>query len=281
MHKIGFLLLLNSLILTSHSSILPENNFAIPITEKNEGLTEAQYNLIIDKVERVYRPIVEKLGLKLTIERLWTSSRVNAGTVRSGKEVILRMYGGYARHPLITEDAFALVLCHELGHHLGGSPRKDLYGRGPEWPSTEGQADYFATLKCLRKVFRKENNTEIVGKLEVPELIQENCSKSFPTDWEAAICIRTSIAGLKNSHISAHIRGVENPQIETPDLSVVDKTYEGHPIPQCRLDTYFQGSICEVSSNISVSANNEVTGTCHEENDIKTGLRPTCWFRPR
>jgi hypothetical protein len=281
MGKLRLLLLLNSFILTSHSSILPENNFAIPISEKNEGLTEAQYNLTIDKVEKVYRPIVEKLGLKLKIERLWTNSRVNAGTVRAGKEVILRMYGGYARHPLITEDAFTLVLCHELGHHLGGSPRKDLYGRGPEWPSTEGQADYFATLKCLRKVFRKENNTEVVQKLEVPELIQTNCSKSFPVDWEAAICIRTSIAGLKNSYISAHIRGIENPQIETPDSSMVEKTYEGHPIPQCRLDTYFQGSVCEVPSNISVSDTNEVTGTCHQENGNDMGLRPACWFKPR
>ena len=281
MGKSVLLLLLTTFAFPSHSTILPENNYSIPISEKNEGLSEAQYNLTIDKVEKIYRPIVAKLGLKLKIERLWKDPRVNAGTIRAGREVILKMYGGYARHPLITEDAFALVLCHELGHHLGGTPRKDLYGRGPEWPSTEGQADYFATLKCLRKVFQKEMNTEIVEKLEVPEVVQNNCSKSFPTDWEKAICIRTSIAGLNNSYISSQIRGVENPQFETPDPTVVEKTYEGHPAPQCRLDTYFQGSICEVPSIISVSASDETTGTCHGENGINLGLRPLCWFKPR
>jgi hypothetical protein len=43
-------ILLMSLII-SHSvtaSILPENDWKIPISAKNEGLTEAQYNSVID-----------------------------------------------------------------------------------------------------------------------------------------------------------------------------------------------------------------------------------------
>lgn len=281
MRKLGILLLLNFYVFSGYSSILPENSYTIPITQKNEGLSEIQYHKVIDKVENIYSPIVEELGMKLKIERLWNDPRVNAGTIKMGKEVIIRMYGGYARHPSITEDAFALVICHELGHHLGGAPRKDLYGRGPEWPSVEGQADYFATLKCLRKVFRKDQNSKIISNFEVPEIIQKTCTNAFPTEWEAAICIRTTLAGIANSHISSLIRGHQPPTVDTPDPNIVSETFEAHPIPQCRLDTYFQGSICKVSSDVFVSSENEATGTCHQLNNHATGMRPLCWFSPK
>src|SRR5688572_21732024 len=96
--------------LTAESSILPENNLAIPVHNKNEGLTEIQYNKVIDKVESVYRPIIEEMGIKLTVNRLWESPRVNAGATKKGKEWIINLYGGYARHPLVTEDGYALVI---------------------------------------------------------------------------------------------------------------------------------------------------------------------------
>lgn len=264
----------------SFASILPENNRAIPLTQKNDGLTEVQYNQVIDRFEAVYRPIVEKEGKKLTIKRLWEDSRVNAGTTMKGKEIIFRMYGGYARHQLISEDAYSLVLCHELGHHFGGRPRKIFEDGNPGWPSVEGQADYFATLKCLRKVFRKENNEEIVSKLTVTPFVSERCSAAFKRDWEVNICIRTAIAGMVNSSISADIRNTEIPHLETPDLNVVEKTFDAHPVPQCRLDTYFSGAVCEVSSYRPMSDTDEVSGTCHPLAGHSSGTRPLCWYKP-
>jgi hypothetical protein len=280
MRKTKLLIALNLLVQIAQASILPENSLAFPVSAKNEGLTESQYHQVIDKVEKVYRPIVEELGKKLTISRLWDDPRVNAGTLRSGREWILRMYGGYARHPLVTEDGYALVMCHELGHHLGGSPKKYLGGNEPRWPSTEGQADYFATLKCLRRIFRHENNKEIVAKLPVPTFVSEQCALPFPNDWERALCIRTAMAGISVANISATIRNTEFPRPETPDADVVGKTFEAHPKPQCRLDTYFQGSICEVSSIRSVSDTDEVAGTCHPKAGHTSGTRPLCWFKP-
>ena len=38
------------------------------------------------------------------------------------------MFGGLAGHETITTDAFALVACHELGHHIGGAQRKQAGG---------------------------------------------------------------------------------------------------------------------------------------------------------
>lgn len=264
------------MITSAHAMIVPENNLAIPVTEKGEGLSDLQYHAVIDKVEKTYKPIVEKLGMKLKINRLWDDPRVNAGATKKGKEWILNLYGGYARHSSVTEDGYALVICHELGHHLGGTPKK----KQANWASTEGQADYFATLKCLRKVFRHDDNVHYVTQLTVPQLISDKCAASFKTDWEIALCKRTSVAGLAVSAISADIRNTDMPSVETPDSSIVETTYEAHPEPQCRLDTYFQGSICEVSSVNALSSTDESVGTCHQINGQESGLRPMCWFKP-
>ncbi len=281
MRRLTTSLLLLLLTSTVEASILPSNNLAIPVSEKNEGLSESQFNAIIDKVENVYRPIVKKAGRKLTITRLWESPIVNAGTFRKGKEIIVRLYGGYARHSMVTEDGYALVICHELGHHLGGVPRKVYEATGEvAWPSVEGQADYFATLKCLRKVFRKDDNVEAAKNLNIPDYIKEKCSGPFEQEWEKALCMRTTMAGIAIANISADIRNTERPDIETPDQNVVEETYEAHPEPQCRLDTYFQGSICEVSSYRSISDSDEAQGTCHAKSGHKEGTRPLCWFRP-
>ena len=68
--------------------------------------------------------------------------------------------------------------------------------------------------------------------------------------------------------------------LETPDTSVVKKTNDAHPATQCRLDTYLQGSLCEVSFNDNVDSKSEVTGTCHGSLGHDIGTRPLCWFKP-
>ncbi|MCM2351722.1 MAG: hypothetical protein NDI69_17025 [Bacteriovoracaceae bacterium] len=260
----------------SACTFLPENNVTIPISEKSEGLSEAQYHQVIDKFAAKYTSILEKISKTLTIHRLWEDPRVNAATTRKGNEVILRLYGGFARHPKITQDGYALVLCHELGHHLGGAPKKDL--AGASWASTEGQADYYATLKCLRKVFRDDDNLASINEMKVPLLIKEQCSMPFKTDWEKALCIRTAMAGIDVANVMSKTKREEAPDVSNPDQSVVDSTMEAHPGTQCRLDTYFQGSICEVSSYKPVSSKDERRGTCHPLNGHQSGIRPGCWF---
>jgi hypothetical protein len=274
----GILVLLSTYAL---ASILPENKVLIHLSSKNEGLSEAQYHQVIDKVDRIYRPMVEKRGKKLTIHRLWDSPVVNAGATIKGHEWILRMYGGYARHPLITEDGYTLVMCHELGHHLGGAPKKIFENGLPGWPTNEGQADYFATLKCLREIFKEDKNAELIKKVEVPKSAYIKCSAVFKNEEEVAICLRTIISAMAVSQVSADIRNRTNPSLDTPDLSIVEQTFDKHPVPQCRLDTYVNGAICPVEMTRELSVKDETKGTCHMENGHTEGIRPFCWFKPR
>ena len=274
MRFVPMLLLLSQNPSTELCTFLPENNLSIPTT-KIQGIDEAQYNEVIDKVEKVYSPLIQRSGKKLKINRLWTNDRVNAGTYLDGDTYVVNMYGGFARHEATTMDGYALVLCHEIGHHIGGGPKKG----NPTWSSTEGQSDYFATLKCLRKVFAKEDNIAAIEGKDIPELVKDKCETAFPTKHEIAMCIRTTLAGMDISRVSADTRREGIPGVNSPDQNIVDTTYEAHPKPQCRLDTYFQGSICEVSSYRVLSRSNEAQGTCHEKNGHTEGLRPTCWFK--
>lgn len=280
----GLVLAYNSIACTidGKEGFLPENKFKISVNAKRfGGISEAQFNAVIDEVEGIYAPIVsqEGAGATLKVVRNWTDGTVNAYAQQIGKEWRVSMFGGLARHETITPDGFALVVCHELGHHIGGAPRKISPWSSP-WASNEGQADYFATLKCLRRVWNDEDNTAVIASMEVPSELTKKCTSSFSGE-DASICIRGGMAGMSVSKLFQSLYGeTVSPMFETPSTKVVTKTDDNHPATQCRLDTYFQGALCEKSFNENVSASSEVTGTCHGSTGHSLGLRPLCWFKP-
>jgi hypothetical protein len=105
--------------------IVEDNNLWISASHKSANtMTKERFNAVIDKVEAVYAPIVESMNGRLSVIRKWDDGTVNAYAQRSGKTWKVSMFGGLARHEAITEDGFALVVCHEVGHHLGGAPKK-------------------------------------------------------------------------------------------------------------------------------------------------------------
>ncbi len=270
---------------------LPENNFYIPANQKSiNGITEQEFNKAIDEVEEIYAPIVSSMGGKLNIERNWDDGTVNAYASQSGKNWKVAMFGGLARHATITKDAMALVVCHEIGHHIGGAPKiggssdGGWWGGGigaGKWASNEGQSDYFATLKCLRKAWINDNNEMIAKELNAPQVVTEMCKKSYKKNKiDSALCIRTSMAGKSVSDLFSALGKLPETKFETPDSKVVTATNDSHPKSQCRLDTYYQGSLCDVNMNEDVSQNEEVQGTCHGSLGHTTGTRPLCWFKP-
>lgn len=262
------------------SGFLPENDLHIPANIKRSGgISEAQFNTVIDKVETIYSPIVSNMGAKLKINRKWDDGTVNANATRLGGWMV-NMYGGLARHEAITADGFALVLCHEIGHHLGGSPKVgNIISR---WASNEGQSDYFATLKCLRRVFNFDNNEAIVKKMkDVPRALTDACSSEYLWNKDFYLCVRSGMAGKSVAALFAALRSKPEAKFETPDSNVVSRTDDSHPAHQCRLDTYLQGALCDVSFNEDVSQRDEVKGTCHRSLGYTRGIRPLCWFKPK
>lgn len=282
MNKLTLLtLMLHTSSLLACDGFLPPNDLYLPITDKSEGLSQLQYDEVINKVEKIYAPIVSSHEGTLLINRDWSNGTVNASTYRSERGTFwnLNLYGGLARHRFMTEDGYALVVCHEIGHHLGGAPKK-IIGPSPVWSSTEGQADYWATLKCLRRIFQDEDNDSIVQEYDIPSKVFKECKSSFPDKKGSALCIRLAMASKALSRVSAVVRRTDPPQFETPDLAIVVQNYENHPLPQCRLDSFYQGALCPQNFTEAVSQEDELKGTCHPQNGDRTGIRPLCWFKP-
>lgn len=282
MKLLCFLLLLSFSAFTcdinGKTGIMPENDMYIGVDSfESNGMTEKTFNSIIDKVEKVYTPIVKENGGRLKVYRKWSDGTVNAYAKRSlfTKTWQVHMFGGLARHKAVTEDAFALVVCHELGHHLGGAPKVSSFVMS--WASNEGQSDYFATLKCFRKVFGQDDNIALTSKMTIDPQAISKCEEIWSSPADAALCKRAAMAAKSLATLLGRGKKVA---FNTPDKSIVTKTNDKHPQGQCRLDTYFQGSICTVDHNEDVSQKDYSVGTCTRANEDSTGTRPLCWFKP-
>ncbi len=266
-----------------HSGFLPENNLKIPVGEKAMGgLNQAQFNQVMDKMEKLYSGIVSQTGRKFVIDRRWTDPTVNAYAEQNTPGVdTIHMFGGLARHPEVTVDAMALVACHELGHHLGGAPRKSDPTTGVlSWAANEGQADYWGTMKCLRHYFDGDDNVAAVKSLNIPADVVNKCQLVYKNADEIASCERTAMAGYALGKLLNALSKDAPVSFTTPDRSVVKVTFNEHPGSQCRLDTFYQASLCDHGLSDAVSSDDANTGVCSVRNGDKIGNRPLCWYKP-
>lgn len=267
-----------------HDTCFPQNNRINPIGMKaSGGLSQAQFEKAIAEVGAVYAPIFkETYKADLVIENHWDDNTVNAYAFQEGDQWHVAMFGGLARDPLVTVDGFKAVICHEIGHHIGGLAK---YPGG--WASDEGQADYFATAKCLKKVFEKDiqKTVEIYSADEglSPEqkIAKKTCDTTYANEAEAAMCLRSSLAGESLAKLLGSLGGSSNVKFSTPDPKKVARTNHNHPQAQCRLDTYFQGSLCDKDHMIFPSDSDASVGYCTSKDAYKIGLRPLCWFQPK
>ncbi len=274
------------------SDCFPKNDLSFPADQKSSGgITKAEFDQVLDEFEAVMNLEVSRVdAARLVVERKWETADVNAMAYQSGIYRYIVMYGGLARHPDVTVDAFRLVACHELGHHLGGAPKKvgGFWG-GAAWASNEGQADYYASLKCFRRLVieGQKLNLAVAGpdlsNYPASELnmAKAECAKSFTNSDDQEICLRATMGGYAIGRMFNSFGSASKPiSLSTPNPNVVSKTNDNHPESQCRTDTYFQGAICDVSYRNDVSNNDERYGTCNKKDNHPRGLRPLCWFRP-
>jgi hypothetical protein len=252
-------------------SLLPENDLRIPVGQKNTGITESQFNNIIDDFQILYEPIFKEKGNSLKINNKWKSPIVNARAHTRGRIKYVTMFGGMARHEEMTEFGFAMVLCHEIGHHLGGAP---TYFSGV---TNEGQSDYFAGTKCMRRWLKTKDFT----LSSTDPYLYKKCSEVYTNQAEIDQCIQTSFGGMSLARIFAQLQSVEMPKFSTPDTTIISSTSFKHPAAQCRLDTYFQAALCDNDINTPFSTKDEALGACYRANGNVIGARSLCWFKPK
>ncbi len=270
------------------TGIVPKNNLYIKVQSSNKfqkkvGLSEEEFNQSIDKVTSTFKDIVASKGAELVVKKDWEDGTVNAFANRDKDKWVMTFFGGFARHKAITKDGITLLACHELGHHMGGAPVKRSFLRFKKWATNEGQADYWGSLKCLRRIFAVEDNIAAIREMKIPTVVKEKCSKSFFGNQERALCMRSAMAGLALTNVFTSIRQLQaGPKFSAPSDKKVRKTNKKHPEPQCRLDTYFNASLCTKSIREEVSYKDAKAGVCSrhtQEGDF--GTRPLCWYKPK
>jgi hypothetical protein len=254
-----------------YDGFLPPNNLRIPIGDVNAlGIDEAAFDAVLTRVESLYAPIFAAKGKKLRVNRKWPDDTVNAGAMQFNNTWVINMYGGLARHKAVTAEGFALVACHEIGHHIGGYPKTDAV-----WPTNEGGSDYFATLKCLRRVFTGNEDTSKLDPVAV-----KACRAAHAAESERKLCEAGAMAGMSIAALFKDLRGQTTPpSFSTPDPTIVAKTNDLHPDTQCRLDSYFAGALCSKPLSEEQVDGTPITGACTATQGFTVGLRPKCWYK--
>ncbi|MBT3235725.1 MAG: hypothetical protein HN353_07225 [Bdellovibrionales bacterium] len=238
-------------------------------------MSEVEYHQRLDQFTSLYNGEFEHRQVEFSFIRRWSDGIINARSSQQGGEWSITVNGGLARTKHMTKDAFDAVICHEIGHHLGGAPH---YLTQWSWASTEGQADYFSALKCLRKLYQNDDNVALIAKQEIDPLVKSRCNQVFSSPQKSAICQRAAAAGMVIARLQNWARRSRRSlAFDTPDAQEVSTTLEGYPSAQCRLDTYLAAATCPVAKEIELSPSDPTQGVCIADSH-HFGFRPACWF---
>lgn len=241
-------------------------------SQRTWNISEQEFWDIINFTYSIYKPVFDNLVAENGKVNWWFESNWNSNTVNiyAKKEKVpwnkwtIQVHGALARMSQLTKDGFYLAICHELGHLVGGFPQKDYTQM-----SAEGQADYYATHVCARKIFgaMEKKRPLLRGDVKV-----ELCDKNFDTVFDQNVCYRSLFAAksLADTLYVAN-KQVRSPEIDQPDTFKVKLTYQLHTPAQCRLDTYIAGILCDkVWDDKRIPT--ERNAVCRN--------RPACWYAP-
>lgn len=190
----------------------------------------------------IYSPILKSMGLDLKIETYEESDDYYGGASLEG--VVFRISMGKN----IRSDRngmLAFGLCHEVGHLLGGEPKKTT----STWASTEAQSDFYATSVCLKKLYRKHPEL-IKMNMKITTEVVKACQDAFSNRLERRICEYSSQnAFIFFTDVWAYISfaGIQKPSFRVHTPATVEKN-RNYPSLQCRLEIGFSGALCRDQS---------------------------------
>ena len=228
-------------------SFFPENNLRIPVdTELPSNIDQQQFEDTIDAAVLAMDSVIKGHNESLEVNRYWEDETVNASMTRYGSTVLVNMYGGLARHPLVKMESFALVISHELSHAYCW-----VYNDNPVYLDqyrkicSEGNADYDGAGSIVPLVLDELVKKGYQIDLSSTEFIDKKCSEFSKAEPKAySLCVMGLNAGQQLADLLAELSEEEKPNYETPDQTVVTRTARSYPSTvQCRLDNYFTGTL--------------------------------------
>ncbi|MGK4001579.1 hypothetical protein WMF31_03065 [Sorangium sp. So ce1036] len=260
---------------------------------------------VAEEVVDLYRPYAAARSATITIVPRWDSlGGIYGAEIRGVRGWTLVPKGPFLNQYL-TRDVVRMATCHELGHLFGGfpfrtgllageRPTSDISNLGTHM-AAEGQADYFATKNCVRRVWAGNPDNAAFRDLVPPEG-KRRCDIVWEDQDSRDICYRSIFIARDMVN---WLRDTDTRvDINTPDPKVRDTTDTGHPASaQIRYDTLVAGALCDPvrgddPTTIPGLVPSPITGmyghhSVASENDSRDhacyegfGARPLSWFKP-
>ncbi len=214
--------------------------FYLPVgSTQVSTLTHQDYAELIAKFSSYsFIKVYQKTGMALVIPQEWESPYFAAFAQKKEHFMQISLWGGMVRAPGVTKGALAAILCHELGHILGGEPRQTI--PGSDWASIEGQSDFYSASECLPR-FLKENPGIVTA---VDPQVEKLCKGNVD-------CARTLQAGVDMIHLLQmySYREYTPVNILNPEKAASELIRNAYPSDQCRMDSYVQGALCQLGES--------------------------------
>lgn len=192
------------------------------VVDAQAQISKAEFRQVISLIRQEFSYLSTANNRQLKFFTSYESDWAQA-FARRWEDDEIHIYGGFAKIRGATQDSFALIVCHELGHLHGGYP----YSNVDLKLSVEGKSDYWATNICMPKM--------------IPLLKPRNATDASQSLCADEICARTLDAALVVAHHFARDERGEKPSLLRKDPTVVTEILKTHPSAQCRLDTLVAG----------------------------------------
>lgn len=239
MKKIILLITLN---ISTHLFAQEHNNpYVYPVDrETTSTVTKTSFYQEFFSVINLYYPELLNFRIQVLPIPEWEQAYLTAYTAQVGDVMKLGFWGGMARVPGMNDEAVTLITCHEVGHLLGGAPYIAIDHPMYEDVSSEGQADYFATKECLKRVWK---NSDLKEVHDLPLALDKICKKRSHTSYDLRLCqkVMKGIEGFR--HVMELLKkesGMLNYNGHAHEV-VTETIYNAYPSNQCRFDTLVAG----------------------------------------
>lgn len=244
----------------------------------NASVNKTDYVRISNALKSIYADKIREQGGNLKFVLSEASGAPNAYAAKKGEDSWeITVVSSFLNLSHQTIPTLGIILCHEVGHFLGGKPYvvgKQMTAAVRAWApkkmSAEGQADYFATSECIKNLANQIPDLFVSNKglLNLPS--SQECRRSYTNEKEIKLCNEI----LTASHQAILVYQQILDQLSVPNSffariqnAASDRTLDlvgEYPELDCRYETFIKGTLCS-SLNIN------------ECDDLKWG-RPACWF---
>lgn len=232
--------------LWAHKVQRPEKpQYTFAVHENFSGLQESDVLFLFRLLEKEYGNSIGNRTLSISADFNWLQPYMGAGSKMLDGEFSVMIWGGMVRAPFMNVGVLSSILCHEIGHRLGGPPHQIFDGK-EDWSSAEGQSDHFAATQCLPKLYRILKNTSQSYLQQEKEDMSTKICKKVPLS-ERAQCEWVATAGIDMIQFLQVYYNFDLP-IPNPENSPTEKVRETlhtqYPSPQCRMEIFKVGAAC-------------------------------------